>query len=113
MINFLREHLKEQNVEVVPTYKIASKEPVKEGEPPKWVAKKNLPAVSSSYHNYMVDCVIEDLMQHVLQVHDRPASDEDVSCVTFRYKSCFFVSIIFCHTSFTALVLEMMCSDVE
>ena len=74
-----REHLKEQKIEVVPTYKIASKEQVKEGESPKWVAKKNLPAVSSSYHNYMVDCVIEDLMQHVLQVHDRPASDEDVS----------------------------------
>ena len=52
---------------------------MKEGEPPKWTAKKNIPAVSSSYHNYMVDMVIEDLMQHVLQVHDRPASDEDVS----------------------------------
>ena len=79
-----REHLKEQKIEVVPTYKIASKEQVKEGESPKWVAKKNLPAVSSSYHNYMVDCVIEDLMQHVLQVHDRPASDEDVSIMKLK-----------------------------
>jgi hypothetical protein len=93
-----REHLKEQKVEVVPTYKIAAKEAVKEGESPKWTAKKNLPAVSSSYHNYMVDCVIEDLMQHVLQVHDRPASDEDVSFIRFRnhqrYKLTCFTIII-------------------
>ena len=81
-------------MEVVPTYKIASKEQVKEGEPPKWTAKKNVPAVSSSYHNYMVDCVIEDLMQHVLQVHDRPASDEDVSCSSFRRLNLFVVSLI-------------------
>ena len=54
---------------------------MKDGDPPVWTAKKNIPAVSSSYHNYMVDNVIEDLMQHVLQVHDRPASDDDVSWI--------------------------------
>ena len=76
---YFREHLKEAKVEVVPTYKVGYKEQVKEGQPAVWTPRKNLPEVTNSYHNYMVDTVIEDLMQHVLQVHDRAINEEDVS----------------------------------
>ena len=68
---------------------------MKDGDPPVWTAKKNIPAVSSSYHNYMVDNVIEDLMQHVLQVHDRPASDDDVSWIIHWPKCDYVIIFIF------------------
>lgn len=42
-----------QNIEVVPTYKIAGKEEVQEGESPKWTQKKNLPPVTDSYDKFM------------------------------------------------------------
>ena len=53
---------------MVPTYKVGGKEQVREGEPAKWTPRKGLPNVTNSFHNYHIDTVIEDLMQHTLQV---------------------------------------------
>ena len=52
---------------------------MKEGQAPIWTLRKNIPGVSSTWHDYQVDQVIEDLIHHVLQVHDKPATEEEVS----------------------------------
>ncbi|RTG83095.1 actin-like protein 6A, partial [Schistosoma bovis] len=46
--------LDELKIEVVPYYRVASKEPVNEREPAKWKERTNLPPVSTSYENYML-----------------------------------------------------------
>ena len=50
---FCRSFLQELDVEVVPPYMIASKEPIKEKMKPIWTKKPNLPTVTNSYHTYM------------------------------------------------------------
>ncbi|KAK6046450.1 Actin [Cooperia oncophora] len=45
--------LDEQNIEVVPIYKIGGKEEVNENEPPRWTKKKGLPEVTESYDKFM------------------------------------------------------------
>ncbi|EEC12237.1 actin, putative, partial [Ixodes scapularis] len=49
-----KQFLEEQGIDIVPTYMLASKEAVKEGEAPRWTKKNNLPDVNKSWHNYMV-----------------------------------------------------------
>jgi len=78
--NMITEQLKmllaEQNIPIVPPYLIGSKAEVAENEPPKWEKKKNLPQVTQSYHNYMVQRVVEDLAASVLQLCDMPIDPE-------------------------------------
>ncbi|XP_010581164.1 PREDICTED: arf-GAP domain and FG repeat-containing protein 2 [Haliaeetus leucocephalus] len=47
-----RELFQEMNIDIVPPYMIAAKEPVREGAPPNWKKKEKLPQVSKSWHNY-------------------------------------------------------------
>ncbi|VDP27088.1 unnamed protein product [Schistosoma margrebowiei] len=54
--------LDELKIEVVPYYRVASKEPVNEREPAKWKERTNLPPVSTSYENYMLKCQIQDFV---------------------------------------------------
>ncbi|CAI2729504.1 unnamed protein product [Schistosoma spindalis] len=62
--------LDELKIEVVPYYRVASKEPVNEREPAKWKERTNLPPVSTSYENYMLKCQIQDFVASVLQVSE-------------------------------------------
>ncbi|CAD6198134.1 unnamed protein product [Caenorhabditis auriculariae] len=62
--------LAEQGIDVVPTYKIASKEEVEESQPPRWTPKKNLPAVTESYDKFMRKQVLEDMSASILQLCD-------------------------------------------
>ncbi|KTF90821.1 hypothetical protein cypCar_00047743, partial [Cyprinus carpio] len=48
-----RELFQEMNIDTVPPYMIASKEPVREGAPPLWTKKDKLPPVTKSWHTYM------------------------------------------------------------
>ncbi|KAH8035333.1 hypothetical protein HPB51_004574 [Rhipicephalus microplus] len=73
-----KQFLEEQGVDIVPTYMLAGKEAVKEGETPKWTKKNNLPEVTKSWHNYMVKEVIQDFQSSVLQVLDSPYDKETV-----------------------------------
>ena len=41
--------------QVIPPYMIATKEAVKEMAEPVWTRRKNLPNVTESFHNYMVN----------------------------------------------------------
>ncbi|NXF28126.1 ACL6B protein, partial [Rhodinocichla rosea] len=47
-----RELFQELNIDIVPPYMIAAKEPVREGAPPSWKKKEKLPQVSKSWHNF-------------------------------------------------------------
>ncbi|MCP9257794.1 Actin-like protein 6A [Dirofilaria immitis] len=68
--------LEEQKIDLVPSYKIASKEVVNEMEPPIWTEKKNLPEVTKSYETYMEKQILEDLAASVLQCCDTPIDVE-------------------------------------
>ena len=59
---FCRSFLQELDVEVVPPYMIASKEPIKEKMKPIWTKKPNLPTVTNSYHTYMCNVSIYTCM---------------------------------------------------
>uniref|UniRef100_A0A672KTT7 Actin-like protein 6B n=1 Tax=Sinocyclocheilus grahami TaxID=75366 RepID=A0A672KTT7_SINGR len=67
-----RELFQEMNIDTVPPYMIASKEPVREGAPPLWTKKDKLPPVTKSWHTYMCNEVIQDFQASVLQVSDSP-----------------------------------------
>jgi hypothetical protein len=45
---------------MAPSYLVASKELVKDKEKPRWVKRKNIPEVTTSWHNYMVKKVVQD-----------------------------------------------------
>ncbi|RWS32025.1 Actin-like protein 6A [Leptotrombidium deliense] len=73
-----KNYFEEQGVEVVPSYLVASKEAVNEGDAPKWVRKPNIPEVTKSWHNYMTKEVVQDYQSAVLQVFDSPFDKEMV-----------------------------------
>ncbi|CAJ0923826.1 unnamed protein product, partial [Mesorhabditis belari] len=68
--------LAEQKIDLVPTYKIKSKEEVNENEPPRWTEKNGLPEVTESYDKYMRKQIVEDLAQSILQLCDSPIDVE-------------------------------------
>ncbi|KIH62224.1 Actin, partial [Ancylostoma duodenale] len=93
--------LEEQNIEVVPTYKIGGKasvtytalpfqfqikewclssfflqEEVNENEAPRWTKKKNLPEVTESYDKFMKKQILEDMAISILQLCDTPLDAE-------------------------------------
>jgi len=76
IVDQCRKMIDNDQIEIVPYYKVASKREVKEGEPPIWEERKNLPNLTSSYENYMKKKVIEDLAQSILQLCDTPIDVE-------------------------------------
>ncbi|EGT40143.1 hypothetical protein CAEBREN_16949 [Caenorhabditis brenneri] len=66
----LAQMLDEQKVDLVPTYRIAGKEEVNEGDPPKWTEKKKLPEVTESYDKFMKKMILEDMSASMLQLCD-------------------------------------------
>ncbi|KAB5515157.1 hypothetical protein PHYPO_G00250550 [Pangasianodon hypophthalmus] len=71
-----REMFQEMNIDIIPPYTIASKEPVREGAPPVWMKKDKLPPVTKSWHTYMCNEVIQDFQASVLQVSDSPYDEQ-------------------------------------
>ncbi|XP_022187474.1 actin-like protein 6B [Nilaparvata lugens] len=71
-----KQHLQDNNIEVIPPYMIGSKEAVKEREKARWTPKRNIPEVTNSWHNYMVKRVIQDFQNSVLQVSETPYDDK-------------------------------------
>lgn len=74
-----KQYLQDSNIEVVPTYMIGGKEPVNEKEKANWTKKKNLPEVTTSWHNYMMKKVIQDFHNCVLQVSEAPYDENNVA----------------------------------
>lgn len=82
-----KQYLQENDVEVMPTYMVSAKEQVKEREKAKWTKKKNIPEVTTSWHNYMVKKVIQDFQASVLQVSETPYDEKTVNSIpTVHYE---------------------------
>ncbi|XP_072573464.1 actin-like protein 6B isoform X1 [Paramormyrops kingsleyae] len=71
-----RELFQEMNIDIIPPYMIAAKEPVREGAPPNWTKKDKLPPVTKSWHTYMCNEIIQDFQASVLQVSDSPYDEQ-------------------------------------
>ncbi|CAL8071455.1 unnamed protein product [Calicophoron daubneyi] len=57
-------------IELIPYYRVASKESVNEREPALWKERTNLPKTSISYENFMIKNLLQDFVASVLQVSD-------------------------------------------
>ncbi|KRZ19123.1 Actin-like protein 6A [Trichinella zimbabwensis] len=68
--NHIKKLFQEIGVEVIPKYMVKSKQPVAEGHPARWKKKKNLPEVTSSFHDFCIKEVFEDFKASVCQVSD-------------------------------------------
>ncbi|XP_049844523.1 actin-like protein 6A [Schistocerca gregaria] len=75
------ELLKGFAVEVVPPYMVASKEAVAKNEKSKWVKHPNLPAVTTSWHKFMIKRVLQDFQSKVLEVSRSQLHEEIYACI--------------------------------
>ncbi|XP_008189579.2 actin-like protein 6B [Acyrthosiphon pisum] len=73
ILNKCEQYLSENNIDVIPHYLIAKKQPVNAKEIPIWSRKNTVPNVTNSWHNYMCKSVVEDFKHTVLEVADRDA----------------------------------------
>lgn len=60
---------------MIPSCLVGRKKKVGEGKPPVWARKKNLPVLTPSWYNYMMDLVVEDFKCSVLRVAKVPMSE--------------------------------------
>lgn len=74
-----RQHFEHKGIEIVPSHLIASKEPVKEGEIPRWVKKKNLPPLTKTWNDYAIKRVLQDYQSSILQVSTDAPYDKEVA----------------------------------
>lgn len=81
--------MEELNIDIVPPFMIASKDPVGEGQPAKWKKKENLPELTKSFTNYMVKDALKDFVATVLQVSDTPYDESAIENMpTHNYEFC-------------------------
>ncbi|KAF0308053.1 Actin-like protein 6A [Amphibalanus amphitrite] len=73
-----RQFFAQNDIEVIPPYMIGGKEAVKDYEKAKWTRRPNLPEVTKSWHDYMVNEVVQDFQQSILQCVDE-YSEETIS----------------------------------
>jgi len=72
---------------VIPHYLIKDKQPVNDREVPIWTKKREVPNVTSSWHDYMSKLVVQDFQHTVLQVADRPYDEKVVAGLpTYSYE---------------------------
>lgn len=71
------EYFKNKNVEIVPSTMVASKEAVKEGEPPKWTKRSYIPDnLTESWKDYMIRDTLHDFKMSALQISDTSYNKE-------------------------------------
>lgn len=78
-----KKYLTAQNVDLTPSYMVASKQAVEKDQPPIWTKKSCLPQVSSSWHSYIETHMLHDFQASVLQILDEPFTKEAVDGVPF------------------------------
>ncbi|KAG7160834.1 Actin-like protein 6B-like [Homarus americanus] len=81
LLNQANNYLKESQVDIVPSYLIADKQLVKEGDRPKWTRKNNVAEVTSSWHNYMKREVVRDFQQTMLHCSEAPYDEETITSI--------------------------------
>lgn len=73
--------LKESGVDIIPSYMVSDKQPVKEGDRPKWSKRNNLPEVTASWHNYMKREVVRDFQQTLLHCSEAPYDEDTIMSI--------------------------------
>ncbi|KAK4336863.1 hypothetical protein RND71_044019 [Anisodus tanguticus] len=76
-----KDYFEENQIDIIPSYMVGSKELVKDKEKPIWKPKTNIPEVKPSWHNFQVDQIVEDFQASVLQILDEPFNKEAVDGV--------------------------------
>lgn len=79
--NQCRQYFEEKGIEIVPSYQIAGKEVVKEGEPARWTKKKLPDNLTQSWRKYMVREALFDFKATALQVSDMNFNREVVEAL--------------------------------
>ncbi|KAL6438203.1 hypothetical protein ACFW04_004426 [Cataglyphis niger] len=72
-----RQFFEEKDIELIPACLVASKDVVRERDPPRWTRRAG-PQPTSSWLSYMVRELLQDFQMNCLQVSDSPY-DEDVA----------------------------------
>ena len=62
-------YLEDHKIEIVPSYLVASKEPVKERAPANYT-KKKVPEVTTSFHDYMVKVMYNTCLTDVYYMYN-------------------------------------------
>lgn len=74
-----RQYFEHKGIEIVPPHFIASKEPVKENEAPRWTKKQNIPQPTKSWMDYATKRVLQDYQASILQVSSDSSYDKEVA----------------------------------
>lgn len=74
-----RQYFEHKGIEIVPPHFIASKEPVKENEAPRWTKKQNIPQPTKSWMDYATKRVLQDYQASILQVSTDSAYEKEVA----------------------------------
>ena len=72
-----REMFQKLSIDVIPQYRIASKEEVKPECPAKWQEKSNIPTVTESWKKYILNHTLQDFVATTLQVSDTEYFEQD------------------------------------
>lgn len=70
-----RQLLESQGIDLTPAYSIASKEPVREREPPRYTLKKLPEKLTPSWQQYMMKGLLQDFQMSTVQVLEQPYED--------------------------------------
>lgn len=74
-----RQYFEHKGIEIVPPYLIASKEPVKENESPRWTKRQNIPPLTKSWTDYATKKVLQDYQSSIIQVSSDANYDREVA----------------------------------
>ena len=72
-------YFKASEIELTPTYMVGEKTIGKEGEPAKWIPKKNLPEVTQSWHNYQCREMARDFVANMFHCSETPYDSENIA----------------------------------
>lgn len=74
-----RQHLEAQGIDLTPAYKIASKESIREREPPRFTVKRMAENLTSSWQQYMLKGLMQDFQMSTVQVLEVPYDERTAS----------------------------------
>lgn len=74
-----KQYMDYKGIAIIPPYLIASKEPVKENESPRWTKRQNIPTLTKSWTDYAIKKVLQDYQSSILQVSSDAPYEKDVA----------------------------------
>lgn len=79
MTQLCKQYMEHKGIAIIPPYLIASKEPVKENDSPRWTKRQNIPPLTKSWTDYAVKKVLQDYQSSILQVSSDAPYEQDVA----------------------------------